>query len=122
VPFRNAFLGLVAVNFAVDHRASEIRLGFHKPYPGGTVGKDQMPSFVAALNRLVTVSIEEDSLPVFLAPFQSFTKTGIARRGRSLGVPFELVWTCYTSEDKPCGACSPCGALKQALDGALEGA
>lgn len=42
-------------------------------------------------------------------------KTQIVARGKVLGVPFELIWTCYFGEEKPCGQCESCRRFQRAL-------
>ncbi len=42
-------------------------------------------------------------------------KTQIVARGKELGVPFELIWTCYFGEEKPCGQCESCRRFQRAL-------
>ncbi len=42
-------------------------------------------------------------------------KTEIVKLGRTLGVPFELVWTCYFGGEKPCGQCEPCQRFSRAM-------
>ncbi|MFH1199101.1 MAG: 7-cyano-7-deazaguanine synthase, partial [Candidatus Omnitrophota bacterium] len=36
------------------------------------------------------------------------TKARIIKLGNSLGVPFELTWSCYRGTKKPCGKCDSC--------------
>lgn len=43
-----------------------------------------------------------------LAPLMDLSKTEIVKLGASLGVPFELTWSCYAGGDKPCGKCDSC--------------
>ena len=40
--------------------------------------------------------------------FINMTKSEIVRIGRTLGVPFELAWSCYEGGEKPCGQCGAC--------------
>jgi 7-cyano-7-deazaguanine synthase len=32
----------------------------------------------------------------------------VIRLGHSLGVPFELTWSCYHDGEAPCGTCKSC--------------
>jgi 7-cyano-7-deazaguanine synthase len=41
-------------------------------------------------------------------PYLAWSKGDIAARGVSLGVPYELTWTCYEGGDRPCGKCGAC--------------
>ncbi|MBR3632217.1 MAG: 7-cyano-7-deazaguanine synthase QueC [Elusimicrobiaceae bacterium] len=43
-----------------------------------------------------------------LAPLMKLSKTDIVKLGASLGVPFELTWSCYNGGEKPCGYCDSC--------------
>lgn len=43
-----------------------------------------------------------------LAPLMELSKTDIVKLGASLGVPFELTWSCYNGGEKPCGYCDSC--------------
>ena len=55
------------------------------------------------------------------------TKAEIVKLGASLGVPFELTWSCYAGGEKPCGHCDSCKLRAKGFaeagvrDGAAEG-
>lgn len=42
------------------------------------------------------------------APFVKMTKAQIVKIGLELKVPYELTWSCYEGNDKPCGMCGTC--------------
>ncbi len=42
-------------------------------------------------------------------------KTEIVKQGRTLDVPFELIWTCYFGGEKPCGQCESCQRFSRAM-------
>ncbi len=41
-------------------------------------------------------------------PLILLDKLQVIRLGESLGVPFELTWSCYHDGDTPCGSCESC--------------
>ena len=43
-----------------------------------------------------------------IAPFVSWTKKDVVKKGLELGVPYELTWSCYEGGEKPCGKCGTC--------------
>ena len=42
------------------------------------------------------------------SPFVNFNKAQIVEKGLSLGVPYELTWSCYKGGETPCGKCGTC--------------
>lgn len=42
------------------------------------------------------------------APLIDKNKAEIIKRGKELGVPFELTWSCYKGGEKACGKCESC--------------
>jgi len=42
------------------------------------------------------------------APFVSWTKAEVVKKGIELKVPYELTWSCYEGGEKPCGTCGTC--------------
>ena len=49
------------------------------------------------------------------SPLVRMTKRQVVERGRELGVPFDLTWSCYRSGVDPCGRCGAC----ESRDGAM---
>lgn len=111
VPNRNAVLLMAAVGIAqtlgADNVYTGVHAGDHPIYP------DCRPEFIAAANEAAGVATEW-SVGI-VAPFVHSTKTDIVRRGRELGVPFELTWSCYEGGDVHCGACGTCYERREAF-------
>jgi len=58
-------------------------------------------------------------------PLITLSKAEIIRKGKELGVPFHLTWSCYKGEKKACGKCDSCilrlkGFKEAGLDEPLE--
>ena len=43
-------------------------------------------------------------------------KSEIVRRGRELGAPFELTWSCYQGQEAACGVCDSCALRLRAFE------
>lgn len=105
VPNRNMIMLAIATGWAVSTGAKEVywacHAGDHSIYP------DCRPEFYCALREAIHVGNQWS--PIHLqAPFIYNTKAEIVNQGLALGVPYELTWSCYKGNDKPCGKCGTC--------------
>jgi 7-cyano-7-deazaguanine synthase len=104
VPNRNMILLAVAIGRAVAVGAEAVAYAAHAG--DHTIYPDCRPEFVDALAQAALLC---DWRPIqILRPFVSWTKGAIVREGVRLGVPFELTWSCYEGEERPCGKCGTC--------------
>jgi 7-cyano-7-deazaguanine synthase len=110
VPNRNMVLLSVALAWAAHLRFGAAAFAAHA---GSTTYPDCRPEFAAALDRTARLCAWEP-LQV-LAPFVTWTKGDIVRRGAALGVPFERTWSCYVGGEKHCGRCGTCRERRQAF-------
>ena len=104
VPNRNMIMLSIATGWAIALGYDSVAFGAHSgeytPYP------DCQPVFAAALNAATHVC---DASPIeVFAPFIRWSKGDIVLRGKILGVPFDMTWSCYEGGDEPCGKCSTC--------------
>jgi len=114
VPNRNMVLLSVGLAWAASLHFDGVAFGAHggeyTPYP------DCQPAFAEAMDKAAAVC---DWRPLsVLAPFATWSKGEIVKRGAELGVPFHLTWSCYAGGETPCGVCGTCvdraGAFKEA--------
>jgi 7-cyano-7-deazaguanine synthase len=100
---RNIVLLSKASVFMARHAISRIMIGplEGNPFPDATPQFFETMARALALGLHAPISIE--------APFAEMTKADVIRRGRSLGVPFELTLSCMQpSNGRHCGRCSKC--------------
>ena len=106
VPFRNSILLATAVAWAEVLRAEAVFIGANvldnPGYP------DCRPAYFEAFDRLIDLGTRPETRIVIKTPLIHLDKAGIVRLGLALKAPFELTWSCYTSEDQACGRCSSC--------------
>ncbi len=109
VPGRNIVFLSIALSYAEAYGIDKIFIGVnaidYSGYP------DCRPEFIRAFNRMVKLGTKAgvESRPVkIVAPFINLKKSEIIKIGVSLGVPYELTWSCYAGEEKPCGRCDSC--------------
>ena len=105
---RNAIFVQVAVGVAVAEEAGAVAVGIHAG--DHAVYPDCRPAFVDAVSQLAVVANEGFLVEGFavLAPFVSWSKADIVRRGAALGVPFADTWSCYRGGAVHCGRCGTC--------------
>jgi 7-cyano-7-deazaguanine synthase len=111
VPNRNGIFLNVGAAFAEGHGAGWIVPGFN--IEEGTTFPDNTEEYLQALTSAFRFSTANHVAAVCFTT--SLNKTEIVRRGRALAAPFELMWPCYLSEEKPCGECESCQRFKRAM-------
>lgn len=113
VPMRNVIFLSVAVGHAwsigAEQVATAIHAGDHAIYP------DCRPEFLESFNAMVKTASDGFVTPQVVAPFVHISKTEIAKLGRTLGVPWELTWSCYKGGEIHCGVCGTCTERREAL-------
>jgi 7-cyano-7-deazaguanine synthase len=116
VPNRNMIMLSVAAGYAEAHEIPEVFYAAHKN--DSTIYPDCRPEFVSALRPAIRLATAWH--PVDLrAPFVDMSKAEIVRMGLALEVPYELTWSCYRGEERPCRTCPTCIEREEAF--ALNG-
>lgn len=106
VPFRNGLFLSSAASIAISKECNVIYYGAHADDAAGFAYPDCSQDFVDHMNKAI---YEGSGHQLKLeAPFATFTKKDIVRMGIELKVPYELTWSCYEGNDKPCGKCGTC--------------
>ena len=106
VPFRNGLFLSSAASIAISKECNVIYYGVHSDDAAGFAYPDCSQDFVDHMNKAI---YEGSGHQLKLeAPFATFTKKDIVRMGIELRVPYELTWSCYEGNDKPCGKCGTC--------------
>lgn len=119
VPNRNMIMLAVAAGYAEAHEIPAVFYAAHRN--DSTIYPDCRREFVEALKPAITLATAWH--PVELrAPFIDLTKAEIVKLGLELKVPYELTWSCYKGEEKPCKGCPTCIERKEAftLNGAKD--
>ncbi len=109
VPFRNGLMLAAAASAAgsiFENEDIRLLLGAHADDAAGNAYADCSVEFLKAMGE--AVSIGTYGKVRLEAPFAGCTKSEVVRKGLSLGVPYELTWSCYEGGDVPCGVCATC--------------
>lgn len=111
VPNRNMIFLSVAAGYAMSLGAQAVAFAAHSDdrstYP------DCRPEFVQELGKAIALA---HWVPVELqAPYLTVSKGEICSRGKELGVPYELTWSCYEGGERHCGRCGTCMARREAF-------
>lgn len=114
VPFRNGLFLSSASAIALSKGCSKIYYGAHSDDAAGNA----YPDCSEAFNKAMNTAIYEGSgkqLEI-VAPFISFNKSQVVKKGLEIGVPYELTWSCYEGHEKACGKCGTCIDRKAAFE------
>ncbi|MBV9124575.1 MAG: 7-cyano-7-deazaguanine synthase QueC [Planctomycetes bacterium] len=111
VPNRNMLLIAVALAWAVREKLDAVAYAAHAGV--STTYPDCTPAFAEAMAGAAHVC---DWRPLeVLAPFITWKKADIVRRGAELNVPFTQTWSCYGGGDQHCGECGTCHERRAAF-------
>ncbi|MCD7982087.1 MAG: 7-cyano-7-deazaguanine synthase QueC [Clostridiales bacterium] len=117
VPFRNGLFLSSAASVALSKGCDVIFYGAHSDDAAGNAYPDCSEAFRDAMGTAIFLGSGEQLR--LEAPFVTWTKAEVVKRGLELGVPYELTWSCYEGKDRPCGKCGTCIDRAQAF--ALNG-
>jgi len=106
VPFRNAHFLSVGVSWAEAIGARAIYIGAVAEDSSGY--PDCRPEYYRVFQELVRVGTKPETDIAMVTPVIGMNKSEIIRRGRELGAPLQLTWSCYQGEDLACGKCDSC--------------
>jgi 7-cyano-7-deazaguanine synthase len=109
VPARNIVFLSIAAGLCESIDADRIYIGVnavdYSGYP------DCTPEFIHAFQHTLEVGTkagkEGHSIRI-VTPIGSDSKADIVRRGKRLGAPLHLTWSCYNGGEKACGHCDSC--------------
>jgi 7-cyano-7-deazaguanine synthase len=109
VPARNTILLSLALGYAEAVDADEIYIAANAIDSSGY--PDCRPEFYDAFREVARLGTKRgvEGRPIRIhTPLIRMTKADIVRTGASLGVPFELTWSCYQGGARACGVCDSC--------------
>ena len=109
VPARNIIFLSIAAGLCESVDADRIYIGAnvvdYSGYP------DCRPEFFEAfeetLRRGTKAGVEGNPIRI-MTPILRDSKADIVRRGKRLGAPLQLTWSCYNGGEKACGHCDSC--------------
>ncbi len=107
VPFRNANLLATATSWAEVISATKIFVGAVEEDSSGY--PDCRREFYDAFEKVIDAGTRPTTQIKIITPIITLKKHEIVLKGKELGVPFDLTWSCYQNEDKACGVCDSCG-------------
>ncbi|MBZ5672491.1 MAG: 7-cyano-7-deazaguanine synthase QueC [Acidobacteriia bacterium] len=114
VPFRNAHFLSIAVSWSEVLGAPKIFIGAVAEDSSGY--PDCRPEYYAAFNRVIAAGTRPETQLEIVTPVIHMRKSEIVRRGRELGAPFALTWSCYQAEEEACGVCDSCALRLRAFE------
>jgi len=113
VPFRNAHFISIAASWGEVLGARKIFVGAVAEDSSGY--PDCRPEYYEAFNRVIAAGTKPETQLEIVTPVIHMRKSEIVRRGRELGAPFELTWSCYQAQDVACGVCDSCALRLRAF-------
>jgi len=118
VPARNTAMIGLAASFCDRHDIGHISLGLNMEE--ASTYRDNSIEFFSLLEKALNLGTM--SRPKLSMPLGRLMKHHIWKRGREIGAPLHLSWSCYLGGDLSCGACGPCVMRQRAaaINGELD--
>jgi 7-cyano-7-deazaguanine synthase len=69
---------------------------------------DCRKEFFNAYEQAINLGTKPETSISIETPIINYTKKNIVLKGKELGVPFHLTWSCYQSSETACGICDSC--------------
>lgn len=112
VPNRNGLFINIAAAYADSFEYTHIIFGANKEE--AATFPDNSQAFIDEINK----SLEYSTLakPKVFSPLINFDKKEIVKLGLKNNIPFNLIRSCYLSQEKHCGKCESCLRLKRAIN------
>lgn len=111
VPNRNGVFLNIAAAYAEGLEADEVVPGFN--LEEAATFADNSQNFIDALNRSLFLSTR--SQVKVQCWTTSLDKREIVKKGKDLGVPFDLIWPCYFDGPEICRECESCQRYLRAI-------
>lgn len=111
VPNRNMIFLSIAISYAISLSFDAVSIGVHAG--DHAIYPDCRPIFINKMNEVAKVS-DYKKISI-LTPLLYLKKHEIVKIGLDLKVPYELTWTCYKGEEKPCLKCGSCSERLEAF-------
>jgi 7-cyano-7-deazaguanine synthase len=113
VPFRNAHLLSIATSWAEVIGARSIYIGAVAEDSSGY--PDCRPEFYEAFQKVIDAGTKPETAIAIKTPVIELKKSEIVLRGKELGAPLELTWSCYREGERACGNCDSCALRLRAF-------
>jgi len=113
IPLRNGIFYAFAASFAEETGAINIIGGHNKD--DTEVFADVRPEFFDSLQKAFRGGsriLRTNSLKI-VRPLERMRKPAVIRLGATLGVPFELTWSCHRDSEEHCWSCDGCLARER---------
>ena len=114
VPFRNANILSVATSWAEILGANALYIGAVEEDSSGY--PDCRRSFYDAFEKTIEEGTKPDTHIKIITPLIQLSKKKIILEGHALNAPINLSWSCYESENIPCGECDSCALRARGFD------
>jgi 7-cyano-7-deazaguanine synthase len=106
VPFRNGVMLSLAAAVAESLHISHIFIG--AVWEDSSGYPDCREEFLKAMETAIHLGTKPETKIVLKAPLIHKTKSEIVTWGGRLNTPFNLTWSCYHDQPRPCGECESC--------------